>query len=79
MVASQAGNFSGSRTRQRVFQAFDERILHDIFGFLAVLQNAVSDGEKYSAVRADDHFKCLSIAVNGRPVLFAFTVIHWLI
>jgi hypothetical protein len=28
-------------------------------------------------VGADDHFKCFSIAVNGRPILFAFTGIHW--
>ena len=55
---------------------FDQRVLHDVFGFLAVLQNPVGDREKRSTVRADNHFKCLAIAVNGRPVLFAFTGIH---
>ena len=45
------------------FPGFDQRILHDVLGFLAILQNAVSDGEKCSAMGADDHFKCLSIAV----------------
>jgi len=29
-------------------------------------------------VRANDHFKCLSIAVNGHPILFAFTGIHFI-
>ena len=57
--------------------SFNQRVLHDVFGFLAVLQNAVSDCEKCSTVRANDHFKCLAIAVNGRPVLFAFTGIHF--
>jgi uncharacterized ParB-like nuclease family protein len=28
-------------------------------------------------VGANDHLKCLSVAVNGRPVLFAFTGIHF--
>ena len=56
---------------------FDQRILHDVFGFLAVLQNAISDREKGSTVRANDHFKCLAIAVNGRSVMFAFTGIHF--
>src|SRR5437870_79638 len=59
------------------FPGLNQRVLHDIFGFLAVLQNAVGDGEKYPAMRANDHFKCAPIAVNGRPVLFAFTGIHW--
>jgi hypothetical protein len=40
------------------------------------LENAVSDGEERAAMGANDHFKCLSIAVNGRLVLFAFTGIH---
>ena len=59
------------------FPGFDQRVLHYVFCFLAVLQNAVSDGEKGPAVRAYDHFKCLPIAVNGRPVLFAFAGIHF--
>jgi hypothetical protein len=59
------------------FPCFDQGILHDILRLLAALQNAVSNGEKCPAVGANDHFKCLSIAVNGCPILFAFTGIHW--
>src|SRR6266478_10049840 len=59
------------------FPGFDKGILHDVFGFLAALKNAVCDSEKCPAVRANDHFKCFSIAMNGRPILFAFTGIHW--
>ena len=59
------------------FPSLNEGILHDILGFLAVLQNAVRDREKRSTVCANDHFECLSIAVNGRPVLLAFTGIHF--
>src|SRR5439155_22455368 len=55
----------------------NQRVLHDILRFLAVLQNAVSDGEKCPAVRANNHVECLPIAVNGRPVLFTFASIHW--
>jgi hypothetical protein len=51
--------------------------LHDVFGFLAVLQDAIRDRKKGSTVRANDHFKCLAIAVYGRLVLFAFTGIHF--
>src|SRR5438270_11127559 len=57
----------------------NEGILHHILGFLAVLQNAVRDREKGSTVCANNHFKCFSIAVNGRPVLFTFTGIHFFV
>jgi hypothetical protein len=30
-------------------------------------------------VCANNHFKCFSIAVNGRPVLFTFTGIHFFV
>src|SRR5439155_11458579 len=59
------------------FPSFEEGILRDVFGFFPVLQHAVSNGEKCAAMCADDHFKCFSIAVNGRPILFAFIGIHW--
>ncbi len=75
-MPSQAGNFSGSRTRQRVFQTFIERVLHDVFSFLAVLQDAVGDGEEGPALRADDHFKSVPIAVNGRSKGVVFSGIH---
>jgi len=58
------------------FSSFNERILHNVFGFLAVLQNAVSNREKRPTVCANDHFKGFSVAMNGRPVLFTFTGIH---
>ncbi len=70
------GKFLGIAHAPARFPGFDQRILHHVFRFLAVLQNPVSDGEKRAAVRADNQFKCLSIAVNGRPVLFAFARIH---
>src|SRR5438132_12006900 len=57
----------------------NEGILHHVLGFLAVLQNAVRDREKGSTVCANNHFKCFSIAVNGRPVLFTFTGIHFFV
>src|SRR6516165_1834557 len=59
--------------------SLNEGILHHVLGFLAVLQNAVRDREKGSTVCANNHFKCFSIAVNGRPVLFTFTGIHFFV
>ena len=51
--------------------------LHDVFGFFAGLQNAISDREKSPAVGGNYHFKCLAIAMNSRLVSFAFTDIHF--
>ena len=58
------------------FPCFHERILHGVLGFFAVLENAVGNGEERSGMRADDHFKCLAIAVNGGPVNFALIGVH---
>src|SRR5438093_10760826 len=55
----------------------NEGILYYVFGFLAVLQNAVSNGEKRPTVCANDHFECFSIAVYGRRSPLAFTGIRF--
>src|SRR5207237_10896064 len=57
----------------------NEGSLVQMLGCLAVLQNAVRDREKGSTVCANNHFKCFSIAVNGRAVLFTFTGIHFFV
>src|SRR5436190_9928097 len=56
--------------------SFDERVLNGIFGLLAILQNAVSDGEKSSTVCANYHFKGIPVAVNGRSILLALIGFH---
>src|SRR5438876_8971276 len=56
--------------------SFDECVLNGIFGLLAILQNAVSDGEKSSTVCANYHFKGTPVAVNGRSILLALIGFH---
>src|SRR5689334_1586396 len=55
---------------------FDQRVLDGILGFFAVLENAIGDGEQRPAMGANDHFKCLAIALNGCPVNFALIGVH---
>ena len=47
------------------FPGFNERILNDVLGFLAALQNAVGNGEKVSTGGANDHLKSVAIALDG--------------
>src|SRR5205085_11206415 len=58
------------------FPRFHESILDDILGFLAVLQNAVSDREKVAAGRMDDHLEGVAIAVDGCLVNVVFCSVH---
>src|SRR5437870_992796 len=58
------------------FPGFYQRVLDCVLGFLAVLQDAISDGEKRAALVANDHFKCLPVATNGRSTNFALTGFH---
>ena len=55
---------------------FHERVLNHVLGFLAILQNAVGDGEEGATLGADDHFKSLSITVNGRSINVVLAGIH---
>ena len=55
---------------------FHERVLHNVFGFCAILQNAVGDGEKSAALAVDDHFKSVAITVNGRSICVVLGGIH---
>src|SRR5262249_5952940 len=58
------------------FPRLDECILNYVFGFLAVLQNAVGNGEERATLGADDHFECFPIAENSCPKGFAFAGLH---
>src|ERR1043166_5729569 len=58
------------------FPGFDQRVLDGVLSFLTVLENAVSNSEKRPALGANDHFKCLAIALNGCPVNIALIGVH---
>ena len=77
IMQSQAGNFSGSRTRQRVFQALTSESCTTSSASSRFCKMPYAMAKKCSTVRANDHFKCLAVAVNDRPILFAFTGIHF--
>lgn len=53
--------------------SFDQRILHDVFGFIAILQKCHKRSQKvFDCVCTNDHLECFSTAVNGGRVLVAF-------
>ena len=68
MVEIHAGKLLRIAHAPARFPRLDQRILDDVLGFLAVLENAVGDGEKVSAEGANDHLESVAIALDGRAI-----------
>src|SRR4051812_40841671 len=59
------------------FSGLHESVLDHVLGFLAVLQNAISDGEQTPARRADSPLKSVAIALDGGAVNCVFGSVHF--